>query len=69
VSNSERPAPDIDDSALLRTLSRQASGEDHDLGLIRERLAWTPEQRLKANEVFLRFYLASRPTGPLIREE
>lgn len=58
-----------EDAALERALAKQASGDDHDLGLIVERLAWTPEQRLEANAAFLRFYSAVRPAGPLIREE
>ena len=58
-----------DDQLLRLALAKQASGEDHDAGLIVERLAWTPEQRLEANAAFLRFYYAARPTGPLISEE
>lgn len=55
---------------LLRdALERQFDGEDHERGLIVERLGWTPEQRLEANASFLRFYLSVRPEGPLIREE
>lgn len=59
----------LDNSSLQRALAKQASGDDHDAGLIVERLAWTPEQRLEANAAFLRFYQAARPSGPLIREE
>jgi hypothetical protein len=33
-----------------------------------ERLAWTPQQRLDADAAFLRFYLALRPEGPLLRD-
>ena len=59
-----------DTSRLLReALRRQDDEESHDRGLIVERLAWTPEQRLEANTAFLRFYLAIRPKGPLIRDE
>jgi hypothetical protein len=54
---------------VRRAMARQAGGEDHDAGLIVERLAWTPEQRLEANAAFLRFYWGARPTGPLLREE
>lgn len=43
--------------------------DDHDLSLIVERLAWTPEQRLDANTAFIRFYLAARPSGPLISDD
>jgi hypothetical protein len=61
---------ETDNETLLgRALTRQADGDDHDAGLIVERLAWTPEQRLAANAAFLRFYAAVRPDGPLIREE
>jgi hypothetical protein len=60
---------DQDDRLLSEALRRQEGGESHDLGLIVERLAWTPAQRLDANTAFLRFYLAVRPTGPLIRDE
>ncbi len=57
--------PDID--VLRELLLRQESDPDeHDLGLIRERLGWTAEQRLEANAVFLRFYFGARPQGPLI---
>ena len=63
--------PDLEDEPLDRwatVLRQQAQGEDHDRGLIVERLSWTPQQRLDANAAFLRFYLAIRPTGPLIRD-
>jgi hypothetical protein len=52
--------------------TRLAAGQDgeaadeHDRGLIVERLAWTPAQRLDANTAFLRFYLSIRPDGPLL---
>ena len=55
--------------ALLKVLQRQGDADDHDRGLIVERLAWTPEQRLDANTAFLRFYFSARPRGPLIRDE
>jgi hypothetical protein len=51
------------------TVARQKEPDEHDLGLIRERLSWTPEQRLAANTAFLRFYLLARPSGPMIRDE
>ena len=63
-AQAERP-PD----ALIEALRRQGGGDDHDRGLIVERLGWTPEQRLDANTAFLRFYLAVRPQGPLIGNE
>ena len=57
------------DDAVRRVLERQREDPDeHDRSLIVERLAWTPEQRLAANAAFLRFYLALRPAGPLIRD-
>lgn len=59
---------EIDAAALERALARQATGDDHDLSLIVERLAWTPEQRLAANAAFLRFYRTVRPGGPLLEE-
>lgn len=56
--------------ARLREILESQSDEDaHDRGLIVERLAWTPEQRLEANAAFLRFYLSVRPEGPLVRDE
>ncbi len=55
--------------ALLEALQRQGNPDDHDRGLIVERLEWTPEQRLDANTAFLRFYFSARPHGPLIRDE
>ncbi len=68
VDKAHEPAA-VDAAALQRALARQASGDDHDAGLIVERLAWTPEQRLDANAAFLRFHRAVRPTGPLLPEE
>lgn len=59
---------DTEREALRRALANQASEDAHDLGLIVERLAWTPEQRLDANEAFVNFYLSVRPEGPLIHE-
>lgn len=61
--------PQEDDDALRQALGRQADADAHDRSLIVERLAWSPEQRLEANAAFLRFYLAIRPDGPLIRDE
>ncbi len=55
--------------ALREALESQQGDEAHDRSLIVERLEWTPQQRLEANAAFLRFYLAVRPEGPLIREE
>jgi len=57
------------DDALRTALARQYDPDAHDRSLILERLAWTPEQRLHANAVFLRFYLAARPAGPRVRDE
>jgi hypothetical protein len=59
-----KPATD----PVAKALREQADGEAHERGLIVERLAWTPEQRLEANASFVRFYLSVRPEGPLIRE-
>jgi hypothetical protein len=59
---------DVDDLAVRRAVLRQREDPaDHDLSLIRERLAWTPEERLEANAIFIRWYLEVRPQGPLIR--
>ena len=60
-------ARDVLSEALQR--QGQADANDHDRGLIVERLAWTPEQRLDANTAFLRFYVSVRPHGPLISDE
>jgi len=56
-----------ENDALAKALEEQADGEVHDRGLIVERLAWTPDQRLEANAAFVRLYLSIRPEGPLIR--
>lgn len=57
------------DEVVRQTLQRQRDDPDeHDRSLIAERLAWTPQQRLEANAAFLRFYLALRPEGPLLRD-
>jgi hypothetical protein len=39
---------------VVEALQRQQDGDAHDRGLIVERLAWTPEQRLDAHAAFLR---------------
>jgi hypothetical protein len=60
-SQSQRTPPGPTDASLqLEPI------DEHDLGLIIERLAWTPEQRLDANTAFLQFYLSARPDGPII---
>jgi hypothetical protein len=65
----EPPVRNPSPSETLRTvLCQQGDGDAHDRGLIVERLSWTPEQRLRANTAFLRFYLGVRPDGPLIRD-
>lgn len=53
----------LENDILTRALQGQADGEAHDRGLIVERLAWTPEERLEANASFVRFYLSVRPDG------
>ena len=58
----------VDDPAVVEALRRQADLDDHDRSLIRERLAWSPEQRIEANAAFVRFYLSVRPEGPLLRD-
>jgi hypothetical protein len=49
-------------------LRQMVDDEAHDRGLIVERLAWTPEERLEAHAAFLRLYWSIRPQGPLIGE-
>ena len=59
----------VDDGAVRAALRRQAEDpDDHDRGLIVERLACSPQQRLDAHTAFLRFYARIRPEGPLIRD-
>ena len=69
MGKASEEAGTLDHAALERALARQTDGDDHDAGLIVERLAWTPEQRLDANTAFLRFYYSVRPAGPLVRED
>jgi len=58
----------VDEEAVRKAVLRQQQDpEDHDLSLIRERLLWTPEERLEANATFIRWYLSIRPRGPLVR--
>ena len=59
----------LENDLLTRALQAQADEEAHDRGLIVERLAWTPQERLEANASFVRFYLSVRPEGPLIADE
>jgi hypothetical protein len=58
----------VDDGAVLEALRRQGEPDEHDLSLIRERLAWSPDDRVEANARFVRFYLTIRPQGPLLRD-
>lgn len=58
----------VDEEAVREAIRRQRQQpEDHDLSLIRERLRWTPDERLQANAAFVRWYLFIRPRGPVIR--
>jgi hypothetical protein len=68
VRMTKRPTDSVSDD-LVALLSRQQEPDEHDRGLILERLSWTVEQRLDANTAFLRFYIAARPTGPLVGDE
>ena len=62
------PEHTVDEEAVREAVRRQhEDAEDHDISLIRERLRWTPEERLEANAAFVRWYLSIRPQGPLIR--
>jgi hypothetical protein len=69
VADGKIERPSREDAELKRVLARQADADAHDLGLIVERLAWTPEQRLEANAAFLRFYASARPAGPILPED
>jgi hypothetical protein len=62
------PRNPLDETAVREAVLRQKKDpEDHDLSLIRERLRWTPEERLEANAAFVRWYISVRPEGPLVR--
>ena len=63
----ELPEPVDEEAVRKAVLRQQQEPEDHDLALIRERLRWSPEERLEANAAFVRWYLSVRPQGPLIR--
>lgn len=66
----KRPHQDAYSAVDVRAaLDMQREEDAHDRGLIIERLAWSPEQRLQANTAFLRFYLRARPGGPSIADE
>jgi hypothetical protein len=58
----------VDPAAVSEALRRQADPEEHDRGLIRERLTWSPLERLRANAAHVRFYLSVRPQGPRFRD-
>jgi hypothetical protein len=58
----------VDEAAVREAVRRQHEDPDeHDRSLIAERLRWTPDERLEANATFVRWYLAIRTTGPLLR--
>ena len=56
------------EDALQRALRAQADPDADERSLIRERLLWTPEERLAANAAFVAFALSARPRGPLLRD-
>jgi len=59
----------VDEAAVQEAVRRQHEDpEEHDLSLIAERRRWTPDERLEANAAFVRWYLAIRSQGPLLRE-
>jgi hypothetical protein len=57
------------DEAIRAALARHTDDEAHDLGLIVERLAWTPEERLDANGAALSLWRDLRPSGPIALDE
>jgi hypothetical protein len=58
----------VDEAAVREAVQRQHEDpQDHDRSLIAVRLRWKPEERLAANAAFVRWYLAVRPEGPLLR--
>jgi len=64
-----RPMPHrVDAAAIAEALRRQADPDEHERGLIRERLGWSPDERLEANAALVRFYLSVRSDGPLLRD-
>lgn len=46
----------------------QADPDADDCSLIRERIAWSPAERLAANGAFVAFAFAVRPQGQLLRD-
>ena len=57
-----------DAKAILRALQAQHDPDADDRSLIRERIAWSPAERLEANGAFVAFAFAVRPQGPLLRD-
>jgi hypothetical protein len=57
-----------DAEAVLRALRTQHDPEADDRSLIRERIAWSPAERLAANGAFVAFAFAVRPQGPFLRD-
>lgn len=52
--------------ALDAIRRQQTDPDDHDLGLLNQSLARTPEERLDVLEAFIEFVHLARPDGPLI---
>ena len=65
---SEEAANGPDAEAVLRALRMQADPDADDCSLIRERIAWSPAERLAANGAFVAFAFAVRPQGQLLRD-
>ena len=65
------PAPTgeaLDHEAIRRALLIQRDPDADETSLIRERLEWSPDERLAANDAFVAFALRVRPEGPLLRD-
>ena len=63
-----RPAEATDAEAIRKALQSQPDPEADERSLIRERIAWSPAERLAANGAFVAFALGVRPQGPLLRD-
>ncbi len=58
----------LDHEAIRRALLTQSDPDADEASLIRERLEWSPGERLAANDAFVGFALSVRPEGPLLRD-
>ncbi len=60
--------PAVAAEGVRRALETQSDPDADERSQIRERLRWTPAERLAANASYVAFVRTARPQGPLLRD-